>query len=360
MRGAILSAVVVLAWSSTAQATTEIFTDFKDISPLTLSGNALQAQTADGWVLRLTPAVANQTGSAFGTITALAAQFYTSFAFRLSNADGTAPDSNGRLGADGFTFAIQRVSASLGSHGGGLGIEDVSPSVAIEFDTYKNNDYKDPSSNHIGIDVNGVVQSIATVDVSTPFNDGNIWYAWIDCDASTITVSVSQNGIRPDVPQLSYPVNVEQVIGNKFAYVGFTAATGGGFQNHDILSWVYLDHFVAADAGAPPLDGGTPDADMDAAPDQPPSNDAADDRPIGSDGPDIPADAGEDVGGSSADGSVADGGPADAGGPTKRPSGCGCDAGGDATSLAALALICVLLLAVAVRRRAPATRRSRF
>src|SRR6476620_10293951 len=232
MRGAIFSsaAVVLLAWTSPARATTEIFTDFQDISPLTLSGNAVQAQTADGWVLRLTPAVANQTGSAFGTITALAAQFYTSFAFRLSNADGTAPDSNGRVGADGFTFAIQRVSASLGSRGGGLGIEQVSPSVAIEFDTYRNPDFKDPSSNHIGIDINGVVTSVATVDVTTPFNDGNVWYAWIDCDASTITVSVSQDGVRPEVPQLSYPVNVEATIGDAFAYVGFTAATGGGFQ----------------------------------------------------------------------------------------------------------------------------------
>ena len=38
MRGAIFSAAVVLAWSSTARGTTEIFTSFKDISSLTLSG----------------------------------------------------------------------------------------------------------------------------------------------------------------------------------------------------------------------------------------------------------------------------------------------------------------------------------
>ena len=140
MRGAIISAAVCLAWTSTARGTTEIFTSFKDIAGLTLSGNAQQVETADGVVLRLTPAKASQTGSVFGTATVSAAQFYSSFAFRLSDPDGTAPDSNGRLGADGFTFAIQRVSASLGSRGGGLGIEQVSPSVAIEFDTYRNPD----------------------------------------------------------------------------------------------------------------------------------------------------------------------------------------------------------------------------
>jgi len=351
MRGAILSVVVCLAWTSTARGTTEIFTSFKDISSLTLSGNAQQVETNDGWVLRLTPAKGAQNGSAFGTTTVSAAQFYSSFAFRLSEPGGTAPDSNGRLGADGFTFAIQRVSASLGSRGGGLGIEQVSPSVAIEFDTYRNADYKDPSSNHIGIDIDGVVMSIATVDVTEPFNDGNIWYAWIDCDASTITVSVSQDGIRPEVPQLSYPINVEKTIGDKFAYVGFTAATGGGFQNHDVLSWVYLDYFVAADAGVPTLDGGNlPDGGdpLDGAPgddggtdDRPnlsdggPAADASDDRPASDD-------AGADGAGldGSADGRL-----------PKRGGGCGCDAGAESPSLMALGAACALLLALGRRRQ---------
>jgi hypothetical protein len=334
MRAGIFSAVVLSAWTTTARATTEIFTDFKDISPLTLSGDARQVETTDGWVLRLTPALASQNGSAFGTITISAAEFSSSFAFRLSGADGTAPDSNGRVGADGFTFAIQRFSASLGSRGGGLGIEDVSPSVSIEFDTYKNNDYNDPSSNHIGIDINGVVTSVVTADVGTPFNDGNIWYAWIDCDASTLTVSVSQDGIRPEVPQLSYPINVEQTIGNALAYVGFTSATGGGFQNHDILNWIYLDRFVSADAGAPDLDGGDrPDAATppDGSGDRPASDDAAEDRPSTD---------------TDADGTGGDGGPV-----SKRRGGCGCDAGGERASFAGLALACLLLLGRSARRR---------
>ena len=351
MRGAIFSAAVVLAWSSTARGTTEIFTSFKDISSLTLSGNAKQIETNDGWVLRLTPAVAAQNGSAFGTATVSAAQFYSSFAFRLSEPGGTAPDSNGKVGADGFTFAIQRVSASLGSRGGGLGIEQVSPSVAIEFDTYRNADYKDPSSNHIGIDIDGVVTSIATVDVAEPFNDGNLWYAWIDCDASTITVSVSQDGIRPEVPQLSYPINVEKTIGDKFAYVGFTAATGGGFQNHDILSWVYLDYFVAADAGVPTLDGGNlPDGGNDGAPgDSGGTDDGPSDRPNLSDGgprPDASDDrpASDDAGGAGLDGSAD-------GRLPKRGGGCGCDAAAESPSLLALGAACALLLAFGRRRR---------
>jgi hypothetical protein len=341
MRNAILSAAVFLAWTPTARATTVSFTDFADTSPLTLSGDAKKVDTSDGWVLRLTPAVANQNGSAFGTVTINAAQFYSTFAFRMSEPGGTAPDSNGRRGADGITFAIQNVSASLGSRGGGLGIEGVNPSVAIEFDTYKNDNYKDPGSNHIGINVNGVVTSVATVDVGAPFNDGNTWYAWIDCDASTLTVSVSQDGVRPETPQLSYPVNVEQTLGSAFAHVGFTAATGGGFQNHDILSWVYLDHFVSADAGVPALDGGdlpgAGGADAGGPPDATP--------PDG-------ADAGTALDAASQDGG-ADGGDisAEAGDNSPERRGCACDVGGERASLLALGAASALLMALRARRR---------
>jgi Legume lectin domain len=318
----VFSAGMLLVWTSTARATTESFPNFEDVSSLTLSGNAQQIQTADGWVLRLTQAVYGQSGSAFGTVRISAAQFYTSFAFRLSDPNGTDPDPNGSLGADGITFAVQGMSASLGTSGGGLGIQYVSPSVAVEFDTYENVEYDDPSSNHIGIDINGVVTSVATADIATPFNDGNVWYAWIDCDASTITVSVSEDAVRPAVPQLSYAINVEQTIGDAFAYVGFTAGTGGGFQNQDILSWVYLDHSLAADAGAPSLDGGdlpdgsasSLDASLDGARgDRPTSNDA----------------------------SMAS---------SSHSGGCGCDAGGGGASLGILWLLGALLLALGTRR----------
>jgi len=352
-----VAAFSIAAWTSTASATTESFPDFTDISPLTLSGSAKRVETTDGWVLRLTPATAYQNGSAFGTVTISAAQFYTSFAFRLTDAGGSSPDPNGRRGADGITFAIQRVSASLGSQGGGLGIENVKPSIAVEFDTYKNPEYMDPSSNHIGIDVNGMVVSVATVDVATPFNDGNLWYAWIDCDASTITVSVSQDGVRPAVPQLSYPIDVAQTVGASFAYVGFTAATGGGFQNHDILSWVYLDHFVAADAGAPPADGGYDGGGADGSSGGTGGGNA-DGSPSGSGGA---AGGGTGGAGGSPGGSGGNAGTSGVGGNTSNPDGgalpnhgggCGwgCDVGGGTTA-GGVWLAAALLLALRPRRR---------
>ena len=40
-------------------------------------------------------------------------------------------------GADGIAFVLQPVSTSLGSSGGGIGYQSISPSFSVEFDTYK-------------------------------------------------------------------------------------------------------------------------------------------------------------------------------------------------------------------------------
>jgi Legume lectin domain len=174
--------------------------------------------------------------------------------------------------------------------------------------------------------------SVATAEIATPLNNGNIWYAWIDCDASTITVSISQDAVRPTIPQLSYPINVEQTIGDAFAYVGFTGGTGGGFQNQDILSWVYLDHSLATDAGVPSLDGGDLpdgggsrlDASLDGARGDASLDGARGDRPTSNAG---------------------------AAGPG-HVLGCGCDAGGGGASLGLVWLLGALLMALGARRPA--------
>jgi hypothetical protein len=39
------------------------------------------------------------------------------------------------------------------------------------------------------------------------------------------------------VPALMAAIELSKLIGSDDAYVGFTAATGNGYENHDILSW---------------------------------------------------------------------------------------------------------------------------
>ena len=248
-----------------AHATGEmVYAGFAETKGITLSGDTATAKTSDGTVLRLTPATGGDTGSAFASQTVDTNSFSTAFSFRLSDPGGEA-DPNNHVGADGITFAVQPISASLGGCGEGLGIGGVSPSVAVEFDTWDDDcaeypDVCDPSSNHIGVDVDGDVHSKKTANVSPAMDNGKIWYAWIDYDGKNLEVRISQTFDRPDEAQLSYAIDIPTILGTPKAplakaFVGFTAGTGAGWQNQDILAWNYSTPFVdggvnSSDAGA--------------------------------------------------------------------------------------------------------------
>jgi len=237
-------------------AITVVFSDFSTSAGLQLNGNAA-AGAGVGNVLRLVPAETNQSGSAFSTAQVNASDFSTVFQFRLSDRGGIA-DGSGHVGADGFTFTLQTVANTAGGSGGGLGYEGLSPSVAVEFDTFANTGAPifDPSSNHLGIDINGTVVSAQTVDVAPDFDDGNLWTAWIDYNNATKTLEVraSETGIRPTLPTLSRNIDIFGILNQNTAFVGFTAGTGGAFESHDILNWQYNDTFspIISPPGAVP------------------------------------------------------------------------------------------------------------
>ena len=226
---------------------------------LQVNGNA--AILADG-TLRLAPASSNKIGSAFYTQKLVQNnKFSTSFAFKLSNYGGSISESNSgtnssqRLGADGITFVIQSNSnTTTGSNGGDLGYKGINNSVAVEFDTYNNGssgDYSDSNNNHIAIDFNGSINHSNNALVCTnlkgqgfDLKDANYHYAWIDYDGTTLTIRLSNTSSRADSVQvLSQSINISSYIGSNGAYVGFTAATGGNYQNHDILKWYYNDTY---------------------------------------------------------------------------------------------------------------------
>jgi hypothetical protein len=136
----------------------------------------------------------------------------------------------------------------------------------VEFDTWDNDcaEYPnvcDPSSHHVGVDLDGDVHSVVTANVSPAMDNGQIWYAWIDYDGTTLEVRLSEKSARPEQPLLSYAVDIAKALGltkTDEAYVGFTASTGASSQNEDILAW-YYDTPVSAHGVAPLFDAG-PDA----------------------------------------------------------------------------------------------------
>ncbi|WP_170181210.1 PEP-CTERM sorting domain-containing protein [Chlorobaculum thiosulfatiphilum] len=188
-----------------------------------------------------------QIGSAYSTSPVGIETFNATFSFQYS---GTYPAHGS---ADGIVFVIKNpASATSGGDGGGLGYGTITTgngsyagipnSVGIEFDNWYNPEVGDPSSNHIGINVNGSVVSQGTVDISPEFNGSGPWYAWVDYDGSLLSVSVNQTNLKPDSAMLSYNIgNIQSVIDSPAATVGFTGSTGWATQTQQVLSFDYND-----------------------------------------------------------------------------------------------------------------------
>lgn len=239
---------------STANATI-VYTDFSSTAGLQLNGSAAQV----GTVLRLTPANTFQAGSAFSTTPislASDASFSSLFKFRITDSGGIG-DSDGR-GADGIVFVIQTVGNNVvGGAGGGLGYQGISNSVGIEFDSWNNGLWDDYNGNHVGINLNGNVNSVVQSNLPTGslhanrLNNGQIWSAWVDyngaTDALEVRLAQGATAARPSSPLLTYTVDLVNVLSSTNAYVGFTSGTGAAYGNHDILAWQFTsDNHIPA------------------------------------------------------------------------------------------------------------------
>lgn len=241
-RTAALLALAVAATTPVASRADFIYSDFSSTAGLQINGNAAQV----GNVLRVTPAAGGQSGSAFTTTTiplGVGASFSTYFQFRIGQSGGSS-DGDG-LGADGIVFAIQTVSSTVGAPGGGIGYAGISPSVGIEFDTWFNPEFGDTDGNHVGLDVNGSLNSNPRTAEPTRFNNGQVWNAWIDYNGTTNQLEVrwSLSTTRPVAAQLSGTPNIAAILGTTNAYVGFTSGTGSAWGNHDILQWEFRSRF---------------------------------------------------------------------------------------------------------------------
>lgn len=239
------------------------YANFGDTSALTLVGNAAAASTSDGTVLRLTPAASGQAGAAYSNspVTLGAGNiFSSSFQFRFTSPGGWDP-------ADGITFVLASNATGLGGGGVGMGYAGVNNSVAIEFDTYNNTGYSlgnddGASSNHVSIDTNGALTNAALANVygngscgfdpGTPtqnpytaggcMSNGNLWTVKIGYDGTHLSVSLLDPSLGVWFQAIdNYAIDIASILGTNQAYVGFTSATGAGWENHDIVNWQFAD-----------------------------------------------------------------------------------------------------------------------
>ncbi len=247
-----LCALMLVALApSKASGVIVTFPGFGDGTGISMQGSAAIFVVDGETVLRLVPASTYQSGTAFGATKLSSATFSTAFQFRITNAGGISDGS--QSGGDGFTFIVQNEAVNVvGNTGIALGIGGISPSIAVEFDTYRNSG--EVSSNHIGIDVNGNYNSVATADIASVFGSGTrldsttssatTWTAWIDYNGTTFEVRLSNNEVRPTNALLTHTIDLVSTLGSSSTYIGFTASTGSAYGNYDIVNWAYSDTFV--------------------------------------------------------------------------------------------------------------------
>ncbi|KAL5564952.1 hypothetical protein UlMin_028116 [Ulmus minor] len=173
--------------------------------------------------------------------------FITHFTFTMKRLNIN--DSNA---GDGLAFFLAPFDSQIpqNSAGGYLGLFSPNMSsnatgnsriVAVEFDSYKNR--WDPSSGHVGIDVNSIVsKENVTWRPSSIMTNGSLANAWVSYNSTTHNLSVfltyANNPVFGGNSSLSHIVDLRDVLPEK-VIVGFSASTGASVETHDIRSWSF-------------------------------------------------------------------------------------------------------------------------
>ncbi|HVN02835.1 MAG TPA: L-type lectin-domain containing protein [Bryobacteraceae bacterium] len=222
----------------------------------TLNGSAILKKVPDGggYRIRLTANQTFQAGSAFLTAPIAFGNgntFSYSFQFQMTDPNSQA--------SDGMTFVLQTAGpTALGANGGCLGYAGsgsdcvspytggIMPSVAVEFDTWQNSPF-DLNDNHVAILTNGQLDD---TDPQTPYgvtncqpagafgcmNNGDVWSVWINYDGASLHVALADDSSNRPPDLIDYPIDIPGILGGSSAYIGFSAGTGAGDENHYVMN----------------------------------------------------------------------------------------------------------------------------
>jgi len=164
--------------------------------------------------------------------------FETSFAFRIHDI----PQNPG----DGLAFVIQNSSVTaLGEASFGIGYTDIANSVAVEFDTVRQDYSGDPGPFHVGVHTRGTERNSSHESASLGrfiptfrLADGLVHVVKVEYAPGTLTVYLDDLANPALTVQLDLDATLRLDSGR--AWVGFTASTEPGFrETHDILSWSF-------------------------------------------------------------------------------------------------------------------------
>jgi hypothetical protein len=218
------------------------FDGFPSAGNLRLIGDANHS----GNSIRITPSQPNQLGAVWHSSRQdVTSGFTTTFRFKMA-----------ANGADGLAFVIQNSSidaiAPAGSGGATLGYAGIPNSIAIEFDTFADNE---PNGNHISVQTLGTAPnssdhaaSLVAYDPGYPLNGGQDHTVRVVHDSDTLRIYLDDDS----VPVITSPLDIGNLLSlpDDSAWVGFTAGTHAKKQHHSILDWTFIGdaEYVMGDA----------------------------------------------------------------------------------------------------------------
>lgn len=199
-------------------------------SAQSVNGNAQQLSCN---CYQLTEATGNQSGSVWNSSQiSLADPFDYTFDVYLGDIPG---------GADGIAFVLQPISTQVGSTGGGMGYEGISPSLAMSIDTYNNgaNDGDIPQD-HVAIMSNGSVEHFTADNLAGPeialvsggdIEDGQWHVMRVTWDPTTMVINFYMDGSL----RTTYTGDIINDIfsGDPNVFWGFTGSTGSLYNQQE-------------------------------------------------------------------------------------------------------------------------------
>ena len=188
-------------------------------------------------IVTVVPDLGGQTGAVwFADTIDLANDFEFELLINLGTKDSE--------GADGMTFVIHRDpdgTAAIGASGGGLAASGITPSLVFEYDTWDNGSgQNDISDDHTSIFINEVADANHLTDPMCLLTDcvnaedGEYHTAAIQWVAAENTFTTFFDGEVLQTIDLDVETGVATAFGGDLTdiYFGFTASTGGSFNDH--------------------------------------------------------------------------------------------------------------------------------